>query len=121
MLHERDPVTGARFANCIAKRTAKLRHWADLPSRAHNVALVSYNAFARAPDQFVADLAEAIGLEWPETFVPVTSYKGQGHFPYAATSYDALTADDVAHIKQWLDAVVEAKFGLSAEYGPRGA
>lgn len=120
MLHERDPATGERFANCIAKRTAKLRHWTDLPTRAHNVALISYDAFARAPDQFVADLADAVGLAPPAAFAAVTSYKGQGHFPYAATAYDALTADDVAHIQQWLDPEVEAKFGLSAEYGPRG-
>lgn len=51
---------------------------------------------------------------------PVTRYKGQGH-SYAATAYEAPTADDVAHIQGWLDPTAKAKFGLSAAYGARGA
>ncbi|WP_010164201.1 hypothetical protein [Sphingomonas sp. PAMC 26617] len=116
MLHERDPATGERFANCIAKRTAKLRHWADLPMRAHNVALVSYDGFMRAPEAVVAALATATGLERTPIFQTVTSYKGQGFFAYVPQRYDDLAPADVAHIEGWLDPAVEAQYGLRATY-----
>jgi len=119
MLHERDPVTGERFANCIAKRTAKLRHWTALTTRAHNVALVGYDAFARDPATFTAALADAAGIPAPEAFEPITSYKGQGYEPYRPTRYAELTAADAAHIEQWLDSDIEAAFGLRARYGTR--
>lgn len=117
MMHERDPDTGKRFVNCIAKRTAKLRHWAGLPERSANVALVSYDAFIRAPAAFVAEIARVTGLEHRVRFVPVASYKGQGHFRYTPTAYGALTPNDVAHIETWLDPATEATFGLPAHYG----
>lgn len=116
MMHERDPATGERFANCLAKRTAKLRHWAALPTRAHNVALVSYDAFLRAPEAFVAAMATATGLARTDTFQSVSSYKGQGFFAYVPQTYDDLAPADVAHIEAWLDPAVEAQYGLSATY-----
>ncbi|PZO72793.1 MAG: hypothetical protein DI640_11870 [Sphingomonas taxi] len=119
MLHERDPETGERFANCIAKRTAKLRHWSSLTNRAHNVALLGYDAFARDPAAFVTALAAVAEIERREPFVPITSYKGQGHAPYVPTAYPDLAAEDAAHIAAWLDPKVEAAFGLSADYADR--
>jgi hypothetical protein len=116
MVHERDPLTGERFANCLAKRTAKLRHWAALPARAHNVVLVSYDAFMEAPDAVVAKIAAATGLARTDSFHSVSSYKGQGFFAYVPTAYDALDPADVAHIEAWLDPEVEAQYGLSARY-----
>ncbi len=119
MLHERDPETGERFANCIAKRTAKLRHWSSLTNRAHNVALLGYDAFARDPAAFVSALAAAAGLAHHPQFVPITSYKGQGYAPYVPTAYPDLAAADAAHIAAWLDPEIEAAFGLSADYADR--
>ncbi len=119
MLHERDPETGERFANCIAKRTAKLRHWSSLTNRAHNVALLGYDAFARDPTAFVSALAAAAGLAHHPQFVPITSYKGQGYAPYVPTAYPDLAAADAAHIAAWLDPEIEAAFGLSADYADR--
>ena len=119
MLHERDPETGERFANCIAKRTAKLRHWSSLSNRAHNVALLGYDAFARDPAAFVSALAAAAGLAHHPQFVPITSYKGQGYAPYVPTAYPDLAAADAAHIAAWLDPEIEAAFGLSADYADR--
>ena len=119
MLHERDPETGERFANCIAKRTAKLRHWASLTNRTHNVALLGYDAFARAPSAFVEALSEATGIARREEYVPITSYKGQGYAPYVPTAYPELAPADAEHITAWLDPEVEAAFGLSANYADR--
>jgi len=119
MLHERDPETGERFANCIAKRTAKLRHWSSLTNRAHNVALLGYDAFTRDPAAFVAALAEATGFARHESYVPITSYKGQGYAPYVPTPYPDLAPADAEHIAAWLDPAVEAAFGLSADHADR--
>ena len=122
MRHERNPATGERFAHCIAMRTAKLRHWSTLSTRAHNVALIGYDAFARAPADHVAAIADAAGLARREPFAPVASYKGQGHAPYVPTPYPDLVPEDASHIEAWLDPAVEAAFGLRAHYalGPVG-
>jgi hypothetical protein len=119
MLHERDPETGERFANCIAKRTAKLRHWSSLTDRAHNVALLGYDAFTRDPAAFLTALGTVTGIAYRDTFVPITSYKGQGYAPYVPTSYPELAPADAEHITAWLDPEVEAAFGLSADYAGR--
>ncbi len=116
MLHERDPETGERFANCIAKRTAKLRHWASLTNRAHNVALIGYDSFARDPEAFMRALSQATGIAAASPFAAITSYKGQGHEPYRPSRYAPLSADDAAHIEAWLDPEIEAAFGLDACY-----
>ena len=119
MLHERDPETGQRFVNCIAKRTAKLRHWSALTDRAHNVGLLGYDAFACDPAAFVTALAAAAGLARHDVYVPITSYKGQGYEPYVPTAYPDLAPADIEHIAAWLDPEVEAAFGLSARYADR--
>lgn len=118
MLHERDPETGERFRNCIAKRTAKLRHWAALPARAHNVALVAYDSFVRSPQRFIDALSSATELERTAVFEPVSSYKGQGHAPYTPQRYEALSETDADFIESWLDPAVEDQFGLSARHAP---
>lgn len=116
MMHERDPRTGRRFANAIAKRTAKLRHWADLHTRAHNLALVNAGLVRSSPARLVASLAEATGLRPAHPFVPIDTYKGHGIKRFIPPVYPDLSPVDQAHLRTWLDPDVEALFGF--ENGP---
>ena len=113
MLHERCPDTGDRFANVLAKRTAKLRQWSGLDDRAMHLALLDYATFRASPEAVVAALAGAAGMERVEPFVAERSYKGQGFFPFTPTDYPAMAPEDVQHIARWLDPAVEARFGFA--------
>lgn len=112
MLHERCPTTGRRFANALAKRTAKLRHWSELHDRAHHVALLSHEAFVADPAGVIADLSAATGIAQVGPYVAQDSYKGQGHRPFTPTAYAPVSDADLAHIHAWLDPEVEARFGF---------
>ena len=111
MMHERDPESGDRFANPIALRTAKLRHWTALPYRAHNVALLSYEALRDAPQAIIAALARTTGMS-NNAFIPVDSYKGQGFYRYEPTPYAPMTRADAAHVTAWSDPDIEALFAV---------
>ncbi len=114
MMHERDPASGLRFANPIAKRTAKLRHWAGLHSRAPNLALLSHETLQADPQRVVVELAEATGLQPAAEFQRVWSYKGNGNRAFEPTRYDPLTAEDADWIAAQLDPAAETAFGLPA-------
>lgn len=113
MLHERCPQTGDRFANALAKRTAKLRHWSSLGDRAHHVALLNYATFVRDPQAVITAIADTTGMACADPFVSLDSYKGQGHRPFVPTTYPKIVDDDVTHICEWLDPSVEARFGFT--------
>lgn len=112
MMHERDPATGERFVDPVAKRTAKLRHWSDLTSRAHNVALLAHQTLVADPEGVVRALAAATGLEAAPEFRRVWSYKGNGNRAFEPTRYEPISADDAAWIATRLDPEVERRFGL---------
>ena len=115
MLHERDPDTGARFANPVAKRTAKLRHWAGLHHRAHNLALLALDAVRRDPRAVVESLAGITGLPMPGGFVPITTYKGDGATPVPVRTAEPLSPDDARFVAEWLDPTVERLFGFDPD------
>jgi hypothetical protein len=112
MMHERDRETGRQFADPIAKRTAKLRHWSELHLRAHNVALLSHGALEADPISIVNALATASGLPLVGRPQSVLSYKGNGNRTYVPTSYDAISNEDMAWISSRIDAEVESRFFL---------
>lgn len=116
MLHERDPVTGLRFASPLAKRRAKLAHWAGLETRAPNLALLSYETLRRQPEAVIAALAEATRLPAARPFRPVDTYKGQEIRPFLPIRYDPLTSLDRDWIEAQIDADVEALYGLPPTY-----
>lgn len=116
MMHERRQEDGTRFANCIDKRTTKLRQWAALDTRAHNVALLSYELLTAETEAVVAELAAVMNVAAPSRFVASETYKGQGHRPFVASRYEPIDDADAAHIASWLDPQVEASFGLDATY-----
>ncbi|MBB3938170.1 hypothetical protein [Aureimonas phyllosphaerae] len=117
MMHERDPATGLRFSSPIAKRTAKLRHWAELHSRAPNLALLSHDLLQSDARRVVEVLAAATGLPTSPDFNPVWSYKGNGNRVFEPTRYDALSPEDAQWIAGEIDPDVEALYGLPTTAG----
>ncbi|WP_062012746.1 hypothetical protein [Aureimonas sp. AU4] len=119
MLHERDPLTGSRFAGPLAKRRAKLAHWAGLEERAPNLVLLSYETLRREPEAVIRVLGEAAGLAPAEPFRPVDTYKGQEIRPFRPIRYDPLSEADLAWIEAHLDAGVEGLYGLPHAFAGR--
>jgi len=117
MMHERDPATGLRFADPIAKRTAKLRHWSDLHERAHNVALLSLETLQAQPRRVIESLADATGLAAAAQFEALWSYKGNGNRVFEPTRYEPLTEEDADWIAGRLDPEIEARFSLPVRVG----
>lgn len=110
MLHERDPRTGARFANAMRLRTAKHRAWDTLRGRVAHLEFVRYEDVLRAPREFVAKLARTYGLRrWP-WFRGVDTFKG-GAVPFRPSTYAPIDAADLDWIAAELDAACEAAHG----------
>ncbi|WP_435199110.1 hypothetical protein [Qipengyuania sp. 902] len=106
------PQTGSPFPNAIAMRTAKLRHWSDVASRATGHALVSHSELVIRPERLIERLAAAARLEKRREFVPVTTYKGQNSSSFVPTEYPPVHAADAAFIARYLDQSVESQFAL---------
>lgn len=121
MRHERDPTTGERFVNPIAKRTAKLAHWSDLSGRAHNVALLSHETLEGSAEQIVSKLAELTGRRPQAEFQPVWSYKGNGNRRYEPTRYQPFMSADLQWVEEQLDAEIEERFCLPTTWTARKA
>lgn len=107
------PQTGSPFPNAIAMRTAKLRNWSDVASRATGYALVSHSERVTRPERLIERLAAATKLEKRKEFVPVTTYKGQNSKIFVPTEYSPVQPADAAFIRRYLDQAVEGHFALS--------
>lgn len=107
------PQTGSPFPNAIAMRTAKLRNWSDVASRATGHALVSHSELVTRPERLIERLAAAARLERRREFVPVTTYKGQDSKCFVPKRYSPVRPADAAFIRRYLDQAVESHFALS--------
>jgi hypothetical protein len=112
MLHERDPRTGGRFANPLAKRAAKLRNWSGLAGRANNLALLNHAALRDRPRDLVDAFAALLVRPPAHDYAPVETYKGNGFRRFTPTAYDPLSDEDAAFIDANLDKAAERRFGL---------
>lgn len=116
MMHERDLQTGERFADPVTMRTETLRHWAGLHGRAHNLALLDYEAVRTMPHRVIETLSAATGLPIAEGgFRPLDTYKGHGIKPFVSSSYPPLSDEDRAHVDSRLDPALEALFSMHGE------
>lgn len=114
MLHERDPLSGLRFANPLRKRTAKLGHWSALAARAPQVALLDHDVLHRDPRALLAALGRLLGREPSWDLGPAETYKGNGFRRFEPRRDPPLDEADDAFIRSQLDPVVEARFGFAA-------
>lgn len=115
------PQTGSPFPNAIAMRTAKLRNWVDVASRANGHALVSHFELVTRPEELIERLAEATKLEMRKKFAPVTTYKGQESEYFVLTEYPSVQNADAAFIRRYVDQTVESQFALSPLKGATAA
>lgn len=106
------PQTGSPLPNAIAMRTAKLRNWVEVESRATGHALVSHSELVTRPERLIERLAAAAELEERREFVPVTTYKGQNSSSFVPTEYPSVHAADAAFIARYLDQAIERQFAL---------
>lgn len=111
MLHERDPSTGEPFANPMRLRTAKIRAWDALRTRARHHVDVRYEAAMQDPRAFVRELAKRFGLRrWP-WFRGVKTFKG-GPDRFRPQPYPPIAGPDLAWIAGELDCELEAAHGF---------
>jgi len=112
---DRHPLTGERFANICALRTAKNAGFLSLPRRFGNCILVRHEDVIRDPEHFVQTIHECFGVPRVAGFVPIVSRRGRpSEGPFEPASYPPLTDEDRAFLWSQLDLAQELRLG----YGP---
>lgn len=112
---ERDPETGAAFANPFVMRRAKLQNWTGLASRVP-VVILNYSLAARDPGRILQQLSSVTGLELPPVVAGVDSYKGEQNRPFVAKNYGELCDADRRFMLSQLDPEMERLAGCSYDY-----
>lgn len=109
---DRHPLTGERFANICALRSAKNAGFLSLPRRFGNCILVRHEDVVEDPERFVQTIAERFGVSRGEQFVPVTSRRGrpsEGRFE--PTEHEPLSDADREFLWGQLDLQQEEMLG----------
>ena len=110
---ERCPQTGRPFANAVAMRTAKLRNWISVASRAPVHLLTSHAELTECPERIVQRFAALTHIARREDFQRVDSYKGLGHRRFVPSTYPALEPEDRSFVRDYACPVTERRFGLT--------
>ncbi|WP_299294037.1 hypothetical protein [uncultured Tateyamaria sp.] len=114
---DRDPVTGARFANLFALRTAKMRAMMSMLDRDCTCIVLRMEDAQANPQNTLARLTAALGTDAPVTpFRPVVKRLGSKFKPAVDTRPDlpaTWDAADTAHMRASLDTTLEAQLGYS--------
>jgi hypothetical protein len=115
--HDRDPMTGARFENIFALRTAKLRSLISMLNRDCTCVLLRMEGATAAPEDTLAQFRSSLGLKSSTgEFRPVIKRLGSKFKASVDTRPDApasLSAADVDHMKASLDLNLEAQLGYT--------
>lgn len=110
---DRDPLTGKRFENILALRTAKTAAFLTLPARFANCLLLRHEDIVGDPERFVAHVAEAYGLPRHPVFHPVAENRGrpeEGRF--SPREYAPLSPKERVFVWANLDAAQEQILGF---------
>ncbi len=111
---DRHPLTGARFGNILALRTAKSAGYLSLPQRFRHCVLVRFEDVQADPQGFVACVAALYGLDRASDFVPVEERRGKpGDGAFQPASYAALSDADRAFVWAELDEAQEQRLGYA--------
>ena len=112
--YDRDPYTGQPWPDLLALRQAKLRGLLSFLNRDCSVVFCRLEAVQAAPEQFLAELAEATGQPAPGPYRPVMKRLGSKFQPAIAdrpATPDALLPEDMAFLRSRLDLGLEARLG----------
>ena len=112
LLLDRDPVTGAPFANIIKLRDAKNRGLWSLANRFDNVILVRYEDVVANQRGFVELLSAHFGLGLKDSVAPIGTYKGRSDGkPFVKKIYPDISQADANFIWSTIDIEMEKKLG----------
>lgn len=113
---DRDPLTGAAFADLFALRAAKLRGLTGLMARDCTAVLTRLEVVQDNPRAWVASLARALEVPRAPAFSPVTRRLGQRFKPAVADrppTPAAWPAADLAYLHDRIDTEQEAALGYT--------
>lgn len=115
--YDRDPLTGARFENVFALRTAKLRSLITMLNRDCACVLLRMEGATAAPQDTLGQMRASLGLS-PSTdaFRPVIKRLGSKFKAAIDTrpdTPDQLSPADVQHMKASLDLDLESQLGYA--------
>ena len=110
---DRHPITGKRFENILALRTAKTAAFLTLPNRFKTCLLVRQEDILKAPEEFVAHVAAAFALKRLPEFHPVEERRGRAaEGAFSARQYPPLTPRDRVYVWANLNAAQEQVLGF---------
>jgi hypothetical protein len=120
MLVERCPDTHRRFPNVIRMRTAKIRSWESLRTRARNTIYVRYEDLVGDPRAFVDAACERFGLIRSRFFRNVRTDRRYGWHRrwrrrWRPTAYDPIKHDDLVYILGQLNIDLEEGIGYDVK------
>ena len=109
---DRHPLTGQRFDNILALRTAKTAGFLSLPRRFSNCLLLRHEDLCAQPEAFVDHVATQYALPRSGDFHPVKARRGRaGEGAYQPVQYDPLAAQDRDFVWASLDVDQEKALG----------
>ncbi|MGD9863461.1 MAG: hypothetical protein AB7S99_09630, partial [Pseudodonghicola sp.] len=109
---DRHPLTGERFANICALRTAKNAGFLSLPHRFGNCILVRHEDVAEDPEGFIQAIADRFDLPRRPDFATVSARRGrQSEGQFEPEDYEPLAPADRDFLWDQLDPQQEATLG----------
>ncbi|MGR3373499.1 hypothetical protein [Pseudooceanicola nanhaiensis] len=111
---DRDPVTGARFADIFALRRAKLAALTGYARRDCNLAFLRMEDMIARPEETVAAFRAAFAQPEPQAFRGITRRLGSKFRPAIDARPETppqLSAADLAHLRARVDPAQEAMLG----------
>jgi hypothetical protein len=118
---DRDPVTGARFANLFALRRRKLQNLLSFPDRDCACVVVRTEALQAAPEMVLRQIIDGASLPGPEgAFRGVFKRLGSKFKPAVAerpATPTQISPEDQAFLWSQLDRATEAALGYGPDHG----
>lgn len=114
---DRHPITGLPFANILELRRVKLQGHLSLAARGANCIVIRYEDLRDDPEEAIGSIRSIFGIEGgAESFVPVTGRASPTRAGgRSAPPFAEWTTDDLSHVRDGLDPLLEARLGYDAK------
>jgi len=104
---------GRPFKNVLELRDYKMRNYMHMSSLVKNYLLVRYEDIAKDPEGFIKFISTSYALKNQSSFIPITSYKGDGEVKYQPKQHFKPSKEALKYINQKMNWKVEEKLGYS--------